>query len=804
MKPRTLLAWLASGAAAVFFLSWAFPRVMPFQPDAWTVSRNDAEAMALELVQDLGELPESTFVIVNRNASERRLYRLTEFVEQGGSLATARSSHLFPSLDFWRVTIHDGTASGQTWAYQVAISPTGQLLQLERRVEDDAAAAALEPGRARQQAERLLSDLGFDLGRYRQPETLLRDRENRTDTTLRYVDREQLLGERFTYGVEVKFAGDELLGFAGFFDDPEEEVLNSRLQSLGLWQIVWIYLPMLIVVLVAIPFIRRYHAGEVGVRRGVQIGVLSVGVGIVSMLLTAKGISATIGMGLLTKPLTALAVAFLFLTSFYLPMAVVSALGWSVGESLTRQRWGHKLAGFDALFRGEWRNATFARASLRGLVCGLLILAATFGVIALRPKGVFLFGVGAGGPGTFSAELWGIPVFCLALSYGLYNALFGQLFLVPWLAGIFGRWGRFVGPVVALLISIALFFPPVVLVPIGWTFLVSAVFYGTAMLVFLRYGVFASVVALFTAHALLSAIPLLAAGHPSIQLNAALVVLAAALPALLSLRYILSDREFIYRYEDIPPHVRRIAERERQKVELETARGIQSSILPELPDQLNGVQLSHRYLPASEVGGDFYDVLALDDGRLAVAVGDVAGHGVASGLVMSMAKSALAVQVTFDPEVEAVFATLNKMVYQSARKRLLTTLCYALIDPQKHEMFFASAGHLFPYRISAAGEVEALESISYPLGVRDTIDIRTRATNLAPGDRLFLYSDGVVEATPEGSSDQFGFDRLEESLKRHSPHDVHGLRDGVLQDLAHYADSRPLDDDLTVLVLEMP
>ena len=179
-------------------------------------------------------------------------------------------------------------------------------------------------------------------------------------------------------------------------------------------------------------------------------------------------------------------------------------------------------------------------------------------------------------------------------------------------------------------------------------------------------------------------------------------------------------------------------------MELETARRIQTSILPELPPELNGVQLSHSYIPATEVGGDFYDVLALEDGRLAVAVGDVAGHGVSSGLVMSMAKSALAVQVSFNPEVEAVFTTLNRMVYQSARKRLLTTLCYAVIDADKREMSYASAGHLFPYRITGKNEVYALESISYPLGVRDEIDVRVRSAKLEAGDYLFLFSDGVV------------------------------------------------------------
>ena len=161
---------------------------------------------------------------------------------------------------------------------------------------------------------------------------------------------------------------------------------------------------------------------------------------------------------------------------------------------------------------------------------------------------------------------------------------------------------------------------------------------------------------------------------------------------------------------------------------------------------MNGVEIAHLYLPATEVGGDFYDVLALEDGRLALAVGDVAGHGVSSGLVMSMARSALAVQTTFDPDVVAVFRTLNRVVFQSARKRLLTTLCYALLDPRRRELRYASAGHLFPYRVTPGGKVDSLESVSYPLGVRDAIDIVPRAARLEPGDLLLLFSDGLVGA----------------------------------------------------------
>jgi phosphoserine phosphatase RsbU/P len=197
-------------------------------------------------------------------------------------------------------------------------------------------------------------------------------------------------------------------------------------------------------------------------------------------------------------------------------------------------------------------------------------------------------------------------------------------------------------------------------------------------------------------------------------------------------------------------------------------------------------------------------VLALEDGRLAIAVGDVAGHGVSSGLIMAMAKSALAVQVTFNPDVAAVFNTLNRTVYQTARKRLLATLCYALLDPRQLELVFASAGHLFPYRINAAGRVEALESVAYPLGVRGELNVEARTARLAPGDTLFLFSDGLIEARKEGSDDLFGFDRLEASLASHAGRGVEGLRDGVLADVTRFTANAPREDDQTILVLRLP
>ncbi|HEY0781934.1 MAG TPA: PP2C family protein-serine/threonine phosphatase, partial [Thermoanaerobaculia bacterium] len=480
------------------------------------------------------------------------------------------------------------------------------------------------------------------------------------------------------------------------------------------------------------------------------------------------------------------------------PLALLSFSAGSGGESLCRVRGGHKLAAFDALFQGAWVNRTVAGSSFVGVAAGLLLagllLVAQLAVqlAGAGPQLESLLGEGSAAPGLqlLTGALDALPLYLVV-----------ALCIVPPAVKRFGRfWGGALAVPVSALVALP-FCPPV---PLVWAIPVALVHAAFLIGLFLAEDLLAALLAGFVAQVALGAYPLLQAVDPALQANGALALVVAVLPLLLSLRSLGRGAEFVYRYEDVPPHVRRIAERERQRVELETARGIQSSILPDLPESLLGVEIAHRYLPASEVGGDFYDVLALEDGRLAVAVGDVAGHGVSSGLVMSMAKSALAVQVTFDPEVPAVFRTLNRMVYQTARKRLLSTLCYAILDPQRRELLFASAGHIFPYRVSDGGVVSALEATGYPLGVRGSLEVRPLRVALAPGDFLFLCSDGLVEARSEGSDDLYGFERLEESLARHAHHGAARLLEGVLADVTRFTRHAPREDDLTALVLRLP
>ncbi|MBZ0089308.1 MAG: SpoIIE family protein phosphatase, partial [Thermoanaerobaculia bacterium] len=539
-----------------------------------------------------------------------------------------------------------------------------------------AAAASIEEGEARSRADAFLREQGFDLARYEAPETRRADLDRRTDLVFRYRSLERAFGDAVRYGVAVTFAGDQLAGFAQWREDPAEAEATALFQPVTILGNLNFFSCFLVLPFVAVFFLKRYHAGEIGVARGLQIFATVLALTMIVQLFIARPATQGQFWGSLTRQQITFVWGLQLVIILYIPLALASFVSWSVGESFCRERWGQKLAAFDALFHRQWKNRTVATSSLAGYAAGWLIAGVTLVGQALLGQRADAWAASSFllGPFWNNGPAPGLLAVFFFVAFGLYTTLFGRLFLVSWLTRKVGPW---IAGALATLLTGLIFFPPVTVLPIEWSVPLWLFVAGAAVFLFLRFDLLTAFVGSVTAQLVLSTAPYVFAHAPGIELQGWIGLLAGAIPLALTARHLGSDQVFVYRYEDVPPHVRRIAERERQRVELETARNIQSSILPQLPDQLNGVELAHTYLPATEVGGDFYDVLALEDGRIAVAVGDVAGHGVSSGLVMSMAKSALAVQVTFDPEVEAVFKTLNRMVFQSARKRLLATLCYA-------------------------------------------------------------------------------------------------------------------------------
>jgi serine phosphatase RsbU (regulator of sigma subunit)/anti-sigma regulatory factor (Ser/Thr protein kinase) len=241
------------------------------------------------------------------------------------------------------------------------------------------------------------------------------------------------------------------------------------------------------------------------------------------------------------------------------------------------------------------------------------------------------------------------------------------------------------------------------------------------------------------------------------------------------------------------------ATRQRFEQELEVARLIQQNFLPrELPD-LPGWQIAAYYRPAREVGGDFYDVIPLPDGRVAFVVGDVTDKGVPAALVMSATRSVLRASAQRLIEPGVVLERVNEHLCPDMPEKMFVTCLYGVLDPGTGHLRFANACYDLPYVKTADGGVE-LRARGMPLGLMPGMDYEEKEATLEPGDSVLLHSDGVVEAhDPE--RDMFGFPRLKETMAR----GVGGqeLIDRVLGDLEAFTGSdAEQEDDITMVTLQ--
>ncbi len=244
-------------------------------------------------------------------------------------------------------------------------------------------------------------------------------------------------------------------------------------------------------------------------------------------------------------------------------------------------------------------------------------------------------------------------------------------------------------------------------------------------------------------------------------------------------------------------------DRLRMKQELEYAREIQLSMLPRQAPEFPWLDLAASSLPATEVGGDYYDYFPLDPDRLAVVLGDVTGHGVASGLVLSGVRSCLNLLQEELVRPAEVLAKVNTMVKRTSTSRMLMTLAIVVVDTEKRELCVATAGHP-PVLMASAGDEEVREvgMGSFPLGAVEGTSYETLRIALHSQDVLVLYSDGIVEAMNE-AGELFGWQRLKESLRAATgcENSAAGIRDAILAELGDYVGEEEQQDDVTMVVI---
>jgi serine phosphatase RsbU (regulator of sigma subunit) len=244
-------------------------------------------------------------------------------------------------------------------------------------------------------------------------------------------------------------------------------------------------------------------------------------------------------------------------------------------------------------------------------------------------------------------------------------------------------------------------------------------------------------------------------------------------------------------------------ERERIEQELRIARLIQQTLLPKVLPELPGYDVAAYYQPAREVGGDFYDFLELEDGRLGLVVGDVTDKGVPAALVMATTRTLLrgAAQRLFSPG--EVLRRANEALVTDIPPNMFITCLYAILEPESGHLVYANAGHDLPYRRKAGRSegAEELRATGMPLGLMPGMSYEEKEIVLEAGESVLFYSDGLVEAH-DPQREMFGFPRLQGLVGTHRLGGS-SLIGFLLSELTRFTGEEwEQEDDITLVTLE--
>ena len=246
-----------------------------------------------------------------------------------------------------------------------------------------------------------------------------------------------------------------------------------------------------------------------------------------------------------------------------------------------------------------------------------------------------------------------------------------------------------------------------------------------------------------------------------------------------------------------------LREKEKLKKEFLIAREVQTNLLPRHLPEHGNVEVATYFEPATEVGGDFYDYLDFDEDRLGVIIGDVSGHGMSAGLLMAITKSCIHTQMNYECKLDSMMTSMNDILLGLSEPRSMVTLFYSMLDFKESTLEYADAGHPFTYLIRGNDpQLITLESISYPLGVKEGLQFSSCKVKLEPGDFLVYYSDGIVEALDEDGA-VFGYDRLEEILTSRTFNSPEELLDTLITEVRIHIGAAEQFDDMTAVVIRI-
>lgn len=473
----------------------------------------------------------------------------------------------------------------------------------------------------------------------------------------------------------------------------------------------------------------------------------------------------------------------------------------SIGDSMTRQLWQHKLTCYDYIRQGMLFNRPVGEALLRSVV--LMFFLAGF----------------------WSLLLWVIPGLYvdLDLTFIVYEAAWPPLYMLlnsAWFSlitmlGIFlvagslilsrvnSRWAF------ALVTTLAV----AIVVPLPFSYgsasmqLIAAGLIGIALtIIYLKWDVLTLLISHFLFLNLL-----MASSGWIVSSSADLYVFIFYVLFLLFITgwaviSIVKGKEDRALPDYVPEYVEELAQEERIKQELQIAREVQQSFLPTQTPDFSGLDIAALCQPAYETGGDYYDFIQLDDHRIAVTIGDVSGKGIQAAFYMTFTKGILHSLCHETDSPAELLKKTNRLFFDNAKKGTFISLVYGIIDLKKKTFTFSRAGHNPILHLNGQnGKLQELQPNGLGIGLTKEAqfdnNIKEVELSLTDEDLLVLYTDGVVEAL-DSSHQFYGDKRLSSLLENHKKNSSNEILKLLSEDVRQFIGTAKQHDDMTIMVIK--
>jgi len=243
-------------------------------------------------------------------------------------------------------------------------------------------------------------------------------------------------------------------------------------------------------------------------------------------------------------------------------------------------------------------------------------------------------------------------------------------------------------------------------------------------------------------------------------------------------------------------------ELEKKKLELNIAREIQQSFLPETVPSLKGFDLAAVNHPAEEVGGDFYDFIPISEDEMGLVIADVSGKSVPAALFMVLSRAMIRASAAGNSTASEVAKNANDLITADAKSGMFVTLFYAILDLEARTLRYVNAGHNPPLVLNGeTGDLTLLKARGIAMGVVEKAEMEEREIELDEGDVVVFYTDGVTEAVDERFN-QFGIERLVEITRKNSHLPAADLVEKITDEVLAFSKGAPQFDDITLMVLK--